>query len=192
MKSKFIHLNAHLDLKWKSDFEKSVIIENFEDRNWEKVDEDDDDWNILWANVNTAKQIFNPKFGIRLTDDQLINHFPNYYELTRKDLCAKHIKRYKREQDKESGIPYTNSAKLSDQDYLPQTYILPQDYSIFLDDFNRHPNKKWIVKPAGKSQGKGIQIITKLSQVKQLNNMLYKQDPLSKENWIVSRYVDSP
>lgn len=166
MKSKFIHLNAHLDLKWKSDFEKSVIIENFEDRNWDKVDEDDDDWNILWANVNTVKQIFNPKFGIRLTDDQLINHFPNYYELTRKDLMAKHIKRYRREIEKESGLPYSNATKTSEQDFLPQTYILPQDYSIFLDDFNRHPGKKWIVKPAGKSQGKGISIITKLSQVK--------------------------
>lgn len=162
-----IHLNAHLDVKWKSDFDKSVIIENFEDRNWEKVDDDDDDWNILWANVNTVRQIFNPKFGFRLTDDQLINHFPNFYELTRKDLMAKNIKRYRREIEKENGVSLANSRAMGGaDDFLPQTYILPQDYSIFLDDFNRHPGKRWIVKPAGKSQGKGIYIITKLSQVK--------------------------
>lgn len=193
MKSKFIHLNAHLDLKWKTDLEKSVIIENMNERNWEKADEDEDDWNIMWANVNTVRQIFNPKFGFRLTDDQLINHFPNFFELTRKDLMAKNVKRYKRELEKENGITLNNSrAAGSDQDFLPQTYILPQDYSIFQDDFNRHPNKKWIVKPAGRSQGKGIMIITKLAQVKNLSSQLFKQDPQGKDNFVVSRYIDNP
>lgn len=41
MKAKFIHLNAHLDLRWKTDFQKDAIIENFEDRDWEQVDDDD-------------------------------------------------------------------------------------------------------------------------------------------------------
>lgn len=31
MKSKYNHKNAHLDIKWKSDINKSVIIENFEE-----------------------------------------------------------------------------------------------------------------------------------------------------------------
>jgi len=34
--------------------------------------------------------------GIRLTDHQVINHFPNHYELTRKDLMVKNLKRYKK------------------------------------------------------------------------------------------------
>lgn len=41
MKAKFAHLNAHLDLRWKSDFQKDVIVENFKDRNWEPVEEED-------------------------------------------------------------------------------------------------------------------------------------------------------
>lgn len=41
MKAKFAHLNAHLDLRWKSDFQKDVIIENFKDRNWEPVDDEE-------------------------------------------------------------------------------------------------------------------------------------------------------
>lgn len=41
MKSKFGHMNAHLELRWKSDFQKDVIIENFNDRNWEPVDEEE-------------------------------------------------------------------------------------------------------------------------------------------------------
>jgi tubulin polyglutamylase TTLL1 len=50
------------------------------------------------------------------------------------------------------------------------------------------------VKPAGKSQGKGISIITKLNQVKALSNQLFsnRSDPLGKENWVVSRYIDNP
>lgn len=41
MKAKFAHLNAHLELRWKSDFQKDVIIENFKDRNWEPVEDDE-------------------------------------------------------------------------------------------------------------------------------------------------------
>ena len=35
---------------------------------------------------------------------RVINHFPNYYELTRKDLMVKNIKRYRKEVDKESAL----------------------------------------------------------------------------------------
>jgi hypothetical protein len=41
MKAKFIHLNAHLDLKWKSNLDKSVIKENLKDRQWEEIEEDE-------------------------------------------------------------------------------------------------------------------------------------------------------
>jgi hypothetical protein len=39
--------------------------------------------------------------GYRLSDDQIVNHFPNHYELTRKDLMVKNIKRYRKELEKE-------------------------------------------------------------------------------------------
>jgi tubulin polyglutamylase TTLL1 len=63
-----------------------------------------------------------------------------------------------------------------------------------VDDYHRHPTKKWIVKPAGSSQGKGIFLIHKITQLKQLSNLLFRKrnDPLSKENFVVSRYVDNP
>ena len=77
MKAKFVHTNAHLELKWKTDFQKSVILENFQERNWEPVEEDDgrtathtDDWNVYWATVGNVRKIFHPKSGYRLTDDQ--------------------------------------------------------------------------------------------------------------------------
>lgn len=51
-------------------------------------------------------------------------------------------------------------------DFLPQTYLLPSDYSLFLEEFKRQPTSIWIMKPNGKSQGKGVFIINKLQQIK--------------------------
>ena len=36
-----------------------------------------------------------------LNDNQIVNHFPNHYELTRKDLIVKNIKRYRKELERE-------------------------------------------------------------------------------------------
>ena len=59
------------------------------------------DWNIYWASVQTVKTIFGLDGGeskqMRLTDQQILNHFPNHFELTRKDLMVKNIKRYMRD-----------------------------------------------------------------------------------------------
>lgn len=45
---------------------------------------DEDGWDIYWASVITIKQIFSPENSVRLEPHQIVNHFPNHYELTRK------------------------------------------------------------------------------------------------------------
>jgi tubulin polyglutamylase TTLL1 len=50
-------------MKWKTDFDKEVIIENFNKRGWTKCDKDDDDWNFYWATDWTTRNLFNPKSG---------------------------------------------------------------------------------------------------------------------------------
>lgn len=54
-------------MKWKSDFDKEVVIDNFNKRGWNKADKDDDDWNFYWATVWTVRNIFNPKSGFNLS-----------------------------------------------------------------------------------------------------------------------------
>jgi hypothetical protein len=34
--------------------------------------------------------------GVRLSETQIVNHYPNHYELVRKDLMVKNLKRYKK------------------------------------------------------------------------------------------------
>jgi tubulin polyglutamylase TTLL9 len=46
-------------------------------------------------------------------------------------------------------------------DFFPTTYNLPGDYSLFVEEFKR-TGQVWIMKPIGKSQGKGIFLFNKL------------------------------
>ena len=155
------HQNARVKLGWKSDLNKDVIIQNFTDRFWEEI-EDDDNWNFFWASVNTIRQIFSGKSYVKLIDYQILNHFPNFYELTRKDLMAKNIKKYKKQLLKEGKT-------VDHLDFLPLTFVLPQDMSIFIEEFKKYPNSLWILKPNNKCQGQGITLLNKTSKVKKNN-----------------------
>ncbi|KAH8023062.1 hypothetical protein HPB51_010846 [Rhipicephalus microplus] len=70
-----------------------------------------------------------------------VNHFSTHYELTRKDLLAKHMQRYQRKRGKSQQPPVM----------LPSTYVLPRDYSMFVDEYKR-VGGLWIVKPCGKGK----------------------------------------
>jgi tubulin polyglutamylase TTLL1 len=83
---------------------------------------------------------------------RVINHFPNHYELTRKDLMVKNIKRYRKELEKD-GNPLAEKddyCVYKYLDFIPVTYMMPADYNLFAEDFKRDPNHTWIMKPAAK------------------------------------------
>lgn len=233
--------------KWRVDAEKHVVVWNFERRGWTKAGEGED-WNIYWASKTSIKNMFNPENSARLVDGQYVNHFPNHYELTRKDLMVKNIKRYKKDAaaalaasaamaaaatastslgttpnsssvtvsstagtsmfagvtsaaaagPSVSSVPGATSPGLSvnqpsseSLDFLPTTYTLPADYSLFVEEFRRNPNVMWIMKPCSKAQGKGIFIINKLSQTKKWANQRWTNVPM-KEGYVVSRYIENP
>lgn len=55
-------------LKFKTDLEKSVLVNNFEKRGWTRAGADDE-WNVYWALPHIVKgKIFNPDSGIRLNE----------------------------------------------------------------------------------------------------------------------------
>lgn len=76
--------------------------------------------------IQTIRNVFSVDTGYRLSDDQLVNHFPNHYELTRKDLMIKNIKRYRKELEKE-GSPLAEKDENGKYIYLglcPQQQLL--------------------------------------------------------------------
>ncbi|KAB0375768.1 hypothetical protein FD755_012411 [Muntiacus reevesi] len=108
-------------VKWVTDIKKSVLITNFEKIGW----------------VQTICNIFSVETGYRLSDGQIVNHFPNRYELMRKDL------RYRKELEKE-GSPL---AEKDESGIPPSTWIVKpcgkaQGKVIFLIS-NLSQIKKW-------------------------------------------------
>jgi len=176
--------------RFKTDLSKQCIIQPTEMRGWEQT-KCDEDWNIYWASVGTVRKIFSLETGYRLREDQIINHYPNHYEITRKDLMVKNIKRYRKVLER-SGDPLGQRGPdgfYIHLDIVPSTYALPQDYSLFEEEFKRNPRSKWIMKPTNRAQGVGIFIINKLNQVKKWANSRWgtKEEP-----YIISRYIDRP
>ena len=91
------------------------------------------------------------------------------------------------------------SAKDEDGNYLymdivPMTYILPGDYTLFVEEFRKNANIMWIMKPWGRAQGKGIFLVNKLNQLKKWAtcSKLPFQTLSLKESYVISRYIDSP
>jgi tubulin polyglutamylase TTLL1 len=80
-------------VRWRTDFEKGVLCDNFDALGWHPCT-GGDDWNFYWATIHSIRALFHPDAGTRLHDAQIVNHFPNHYELTRKDLMAKNVKRF--------------------------------------------------------------------------------------------------
>lgn len=186
-----------------TDLEKSVIMSNFERRGWQQVGPEDE-WNIYWSFTANCRNIFSIESGYRMCDNQMINHFPNHYELSRKDLLVKNIKRYRKELEKEGNPlaekveqPLPNGqtvTRYTHLDFIPVTYVLPADYNMFVEEYRKSPQSTWIMKPCGKSQGAGIFLINKLSKLKKWSREA--KTPFtqltSKECYVISRYIDNP
>lgn len=68
---------------------------------------------------------------------------------------AKNLKRLRKALEKESKV---EAAKC---EFFPTTFELPSEYHIFVEEFKKRPGTIWIMKPAGKAQGKGMISIDK-------------------------------
>lgn len=110
---------------------------------------------------------------------------------------VKNIKRYRKDLEKD-GNPLAEKdeeGRYIYLDFIPTTFMLPQDYNLFAEEFKRNPCSTWIVKPSAKARGVGIFILNKLSQLKKWsrdsrsNNF---QLPQSKDSYVISRYIDNP
>ncbi|CAK86156.1 unnamed protein product (macronuclear) [Paramecium tetraurelia] len=165
-----------------------LLNQAFKRRLWKETD--GDDWDIMWAEKEWIHEVMD---HTHLQSNQKINHFRNHYELTRKDLMIKNFKRYKKNLEREG-----KNEEANNYNFFPLTFHLPSEYPIFFEEFKRQSNNgdtktAWIMKPIGKSQGKGIFIFNKIQQISQWKNTLrYNQDNPQAEAYIVQKYIADP
>ncbi|EGR30323.1 tubulin-tyrosine ligase family protein, putative [Ichthyophthirius multifiliis] len=157
-------------IKYKTTF-KNCILEAMKRRQWRESD--GDDWDINWTEKEWVVDIMDQQ---HISISQRVNHYRNHYELTRKDLMIKNIKKHKKSLEKEA----KNEDALS-YNFTPLTYQLPSEYTIFCEEFKKvnqisEQKQLWIMKPVGKSQGKGIFIFRNIKDIASWKNQ-YRYNP---------------
>ena len=109
---------------------------------------------------------------------------------------VKNIKRYRKDLEKEKDpiAEKDETGRYKYLDIIPQTYIFPGDYNIFVEEFRKCPNSTWIMKPSSNAQGKGIFLVNKLVQLKRwaTESKMPFQNGAFKESFVISRYLDNP
>ena len=103
-----------------------------------------------------------------MTKYQKVNHFPRSNEITRKDSLYKHIAR----------MQTLHGARHFD--FVPKTFILPNETHLLSEEMDRKPDLWWIVKPSASSQGKGIFFTNNINDI-----------PV-KTSMIASHYITNP
>eukprot|EP01084_Bolivina_argentea_P164582 286134_1 len=179
-------------VKFRTSF-RNTIFDALKYRGWSECNTHDIHWDIMWADREWMRAIFDT---IHLEKHQKVNHFRNHYELTRKDMMAKNIKKQKRVLLRNNKI-----LELEKYNFIPQTFTLPHEYAIFVEEFKKLPNTQWIMKPVGKCQGRGIFLFTKLSHISnwKYNPNQYYYRPNNKgdeqkqiESYVVQKYINNP
>ena len=146
-------------LKFKCAFH-NTIYDVLLNRGFKEVTgETDMSWDIFWCEKDWIREVFDK---VHLSQGQKVNHFRNHFMLTRKDNLAKHVRKARREAEKEGRL-----AEAKKFDMIPQTFLLPSEYSLFVDYFKKETVARpiYIAKPIGRSQGKGIFLFDRLASI---------------------------
>ncbi len=122
-----------------------------------------EEWTIVWSSGHIKLSNYE-----KLNKYQRMNHFPRSNEMTRKDLLYKNLSKLK---ELFPGSKF---------DFLPESYILPNEYTFLKDKMDKNPNQVWIIKPVASSQGRGIFLTKYINEIP--NNC----------SMIASRYINNP
>uniref|UniRef100_A0A8C6UGP8 Tubulin tyrosine ligase-like family, member 2 n=1 Tax=Neogobius melanostomus TaxID=47308 RepID=A0A8C6UGP8_9GOBI len=148
-----------------------VVREVLLERGWEEYDRrhrQDEDWNLYWR-----ASLFHKSDYYKLMPWQRLNHHPKTVGITRKDFLTRNLRRMRT----------TFGAGV--YDFSPIAFILPNDYTRFLAEYNRQrmipgPPIYWICKPVDLSRGRGIFIF------EDIKDLVYDSSV------IVQRYISNP
>ena len=133
----------------------------------------EDNCNIIWKLLHPTKM---RDLIRKLGKNQKFNHFPSTYQIGLKDNMYKHFKIYKK-----------IFPKL--YNFVPDTYILPNDAEIFENIYKKNKKSLWIVKPVNMSRGRGVHLLKDLAELKYLIKKSYDEKEIPD---LLSRYLDKP
>uniref|UniRef100_A0AAQ6IJD8 Tubulin tyrosine ligase-like family, member 2 n=1 Tax=Anabas testudineus TaxID=64144 RepID=A0AAQ6IJD8_ANATE len=148
-----------------------VVREVLLERGWEEYDEgqqEEEDWNLYWRGSTFCNSEY-----LKLLPWQRLNHHPKTAGITRKDFLARNLRRMRA------------SLGSALYDFSPTAFILPNDYTRFLAEYNKlRPTRGspvyWICKPVDLSRGRGIFIF------EDIRDLVYDCSV------IVQRYISNP
>uniref|UniRef100_A0A8B9S3B3 Tubulin--tyrosine ligase-like protein 9 n=1 Tax=Apteryx owenii TaxID=8824 RepID=A0A8B9S3B3_APTOW len=161
----------------------------------------EEEWDFYWCDVGRLRERFDPAYmGERVR----ACHFRNRCELTRKNYLVKNLKRFRKQLEREAG-----KLEATKCDFFPKTFEMPLEYHLFVEEFHKNPGITWIMKPVGRSQGKGIFLFRKLKDIidwKKVRTTLSlllgecptvsysddQKDETQVEIYVAQRYIENP
>ncbi|KAG7513259.1 putative tubulin polyglutamylase TTLL9 isoform X1 [Solea senegalensis] len=153
---------------------------------WVEVADENGEWDFSWCDLSW----FRDNYFSYMEEHVRINHFRKCYELTRKNLMVKNLKRYKKNLERDVGQEELRC------DFFPCTFELPSEYHIFVEEFKKCPGNTWIMKPVAKSQGRGIFLFRKLKDIMDWKRDSTRTEELRDgpqvESYVVQRYIENP
>ena len=126
-------------------------------------------WNLMWTWSKPSLDFS------KLLVWQQVNHFPETKNFSRKDMLKRNIEKTMKISAKAGNL----------WNIIPVTYVLPKEYVTFVDHYGQlektEPDTNvWIMKPVGKSRGRGISVINDVNQVSYGEVM------------VIQRYISNP
>ncbi|XP_071882427.1 probable tubulin polyglutamylase TTLL9 isoform X3 [Anas platyrhynchos] len=154
---------------------------------WQQA-KDEEEWDFLWCDVSWLRENFDHAY---MEEHVRICHFRNHYELSRKNYLVKNLKRFRKQLEREAGK--LEAAKC---DFFPKTFEMPSEYHLFVEEFHKKPGTTWIMKPVGRSQGKGIFLFRKLKDIvdwkKDGGRTEEQKDETQIETYVAQQYIENP
>lgn len=132
-------------------------------REWNKDIDAEDRWSLHWKSGR-----FKLSDWDRCSPYQRLNHCPKSSAITKKDNLHRNIRRLAG-----SYGPIYN--------FVPTTFVLPNEYVSFMREYAEQTEKNiWICKPSDSSRGRGIFLISDMSQ------LIYDQQ------YVIQQYIKNP
>ena len=141
------------------------FIEALDERLWKPGSAED--WDTCWYTGMPDPEVFE-----RLDATRSINHIPGNNALTIKSYLARTLARHR--------ALVADRPQAPAMDFFPATFVMPEDYRALQQAAAAAPERRWLLKPANSSRGRGIRLLADVAAA--------PREP----GWIVQEYVARP